>query len=101
MIETHDLTLHCGGAQILHGITMQAIAGEVTCIMGTNSVGKTCLLKALAGTHLRTAGRVVLGGEEVGRVPPQAMAKRGLAVVSQGRRIFPLPTPARATMQTA
>jgi urea transport system ATP-binding protein len=100
LIETHDLTLHYGGAQILHGITMQANAGEVTCIMGTNGVGKTSLLKALAGTHLRTAGRVVLGGEDVGRVPPQAMARKGLAVVPQGRMIFPLLT-VRENMETA
>jgi len=100
MIETHDLTLHYGGAQILHGITMQANAGEVTCIMGTNGVGKTSLLKALAGTHLRTGGRVVLGGEEVGRVPAQMMARKGLAVVPQGRMIFPLLT-VRENMETA
>lgn len=90
MIETQDLTLHHGGAQILHGITMQADAGEVTCIMGTDGVGKTSLLKALAGTHLRTAGRA----------SAQAMAKRGLAVVPQGRMIFPLLT-ARENMETA
>ena len=100
MIETHDLTLHYGGSQILHGITMQANAGEVTCIMGTNGVGKTSLLKALAGTHLRTGGRVVLGGEEMGRVAPQVMAKKGLAVVPQGRMIFPLLT-VRENMETA
>jgi len=100
MIRTHDLTLHYGGAQILHGITMQANAGEVTCIMGTNGVGKTSLLKALAGTHLRTGGRVVLGGEEVGRVPAQMMARKGLAVVPQGRMIFPLLT-VRENMETA
>ncbi len=100
MIETDDLTLHYGGAQILHGISMQANAGEVTCIMGTNGVGKTSLLKALAGTHLRTAGRVVLGGEDIGRVPPQMMARKGLAVVPQGRMIFPLLT-VRENMETA
>jgi urea transport system ATP-binding protein len=100
MIETHDLTLHYGGAQILHGITMQARAGEVTCIVGTNGVGKTSLLKALAGTHMRTAGRIVLGGEEVGRVPPQVMARKGLALVPQGRMIFPLLS-VRENMETA
>jgi len=100
MIETHDPTLHYGGAQILHGITMQANVGEVTCLMGTNGVGKTKLLKALAGTHLRTGGRVVLGGEEVGRVPAQMMARKGLAVVPQGRMIFPLLT-VRENMETA
>lgn len=100
MIETQGLTLHYGGAQILYGIDFVANAGEVTCIMGTNGVGKTSFLKSLAGTHPRSGGKLILGGEEVGRVPPQAMAKRGLAVVPQGRMIFPLLT-VRENMETA
>lgn len=100
MIETENLTLHYGGSQILHGISMQARAGEVTCVMGTNGVGKTSLLKALAGTHPRSGGRVVMAGEAVPVCPPQAMARRGLAVVPQGRMIFPLLT-VRENMETA
>ena len=100
MLKTTGLTLHYGGSQILHGIDFEARAGEVTCIMGTNGVGKTSFLKALAGTHLRSGGTVELGGEAVGRVPPQEMAKRGLAVVPQGRMIFPLLT-VQENMETA
>jgi urea transport system ATP-binding protein len=100
MLKTEGLTLHYGGSQILYGIDMEARAGEVTCIMGTNGVGKTSLLKALVGTHLRSGGKVILDGEDVPRVPPQGMAKRGLAVVPQGRMIFPLLT-VTENMQTA
>lgn len=92
MLKTKDLTLHYGGSQILYGIDMVARAGEVTCIMGTNGVGKTSLLKALAGTHPRSGGQVWLGDDELPRLPPQGMAQRGLAVVPQGRMIFPLLT---------
>ena len=92
MLETRGLTLHYGGSQILHGIDFVARAGQVTCIMGTNGVGKTSFLKALAGTHLRSGGAIILDGEPLGRLPPQAMARRGLAVVPQGRMIFPLLT---------
>jgi urea transport system ATP-binding protein len=100
MLQTKGLTLHYGGSQILYGIDMQARAGEVTCVMGTNGVGKTSLLKALAGTHLRSGGQVILAGEDLPPLPPQAMAKRGLAVVPQGRMIFPLLT-VRENMETA
>lgn len=92
MIETQGLTLHYGGSQILHGIDFQAKAGEVTCIMGTNGVGKTSFLKALAGTHPRSGGTVTLDGESLGKLRPQDMAARGLSVVPQGRMIFPLLT---------
>lgn len=92
MLECQGLTLHYGGSQILHGINLQARAGEVTCVMGTNGVGKTSLMKALAGTHPRSAGRLRLGGEDLGRLPAQAMARKGLAYVPQGRMIFPLLT---------
>ena len=90
MLKTTGLTLHYGGSQILHVIDIEARQGEVTCIMGTNGVGKTSLLKALAGTHLRSGGTVTCNGKDLGRVPPQVMARNGLAYVPQGRMIFPL-----------
>jgi urea transport system ATP-binding protein len=100
MLEVDGLTLHYGQSQILHGIALTARQGEVTCIMGTNGVGKTSLMKALAGTHPRSGGRVVLDGAEVPRLPAQGMAARGLAIVPQGRMIFPLLT-VRENLETA
>jgi urea transport system ATP-binding protein len=100
MLETKGLTLHYGGSQILYGIDMLARAGEVTCVMGTNGVGKTSLLKALAGTHPRSGGSVTMAGEVLPVLPAQGMAKRGLAVVPQGRMIFPLLS-VKENMETA
>ncbi|MGC9417414.1 MAG: urea ABC transporter ATP-binding subunit UrtE [Rhodovulum sp.] len=92
MLKIQGLTLHYGGSQILQGIDLKASAGAVTCVMGTNGVGKTSLLKAIAGTHPRSAGRLELDGEDVPRVPAQGMAQRGVGYVPQGRMIFPLLT---------
>jgi len=92
MLETKGLTLHYGASQILYGIDLVAKAGEVTCIMGTNGVGKTSFFKAVSGTHLRSGGTITLNGQDVPRVPPQGMAARGLGYVPQGRMIFPLLT---------
>jgi urea transport system ATP-binding protein len=92
MLKTTGLTLHYGGSQILHGIDFEAKAGEVTCIMGTNGVGKTSFLKALAGTHPRSGGTLELDGEALGRLPAHDMARRGLSIVPQGRMIFPFLT---------
>jgi urea transport system ATP-binding protein len=84
----------------LYGIDMEARAGEVTCIMGTNGVGKTSLLKAISGTHPRSGGELIFDGESLGKLPPQAMARRGLGYVPQGRMIFPLLT-VQENMETA
>jgi urea transport system ATP-binding protein len=92
MLDVRGLTLHYGGSQILHGIDLTARAGEVTCVMGTNGVGKTSLLKAISGTHPRSAGTVAFDGHELGKVPAHHLAKLGLGYVPQGRMIFPLLT---------
>ena len=77
MLSTTGLTLHYGGSQILHGIDFAAKAGEVTCIMGPNGVGKTSFLKALAATHPRSGGSVTLKDETLGKLRPQDMALEG------------------------
>jgi urea transport system ATP-binding protein len=92
MLKTSGLTLHYGGSQILHGIDMEARAGQVTCVMGTNGVGKTSLLKAISGTHQRSGGSVTLDGENLEIVSATALAIRGIGYVPQGRMIFPLLT---------
>lgn len=92
MLNLTDLTLHYGHSQILHGISMQAELGKVTCIMGTNGVGKTSLIKAISGTHPRSGGRVSLNGHELPVLPSHRMAALGVGYVPQGRDIFPLLT---------
>lgn len=92
MLQTKDLTLHYGGSQILQGIDMEAPEGKVTCVMGTNGVGKTSLLKAIAGAHPRSGGQVWLDGEDLGPLPAQGLAKKGIGYVPQGRDVFPLLT---------
>ncbi len=77
MLSTQGLTLHYGGSQILHGIDFAARAGEVTCILGPNGVGKTSFLKALAGTHPRSGGTVTLNGETLPVLRAEGMARRG------------------------
>lgn len=92
MLKLNDLTLHYGHSQILNGISMQAALGEVTCVMGTNGVGKTSLIKAISGTHPRSGGDVELDGEVLGVLPAHKLAHKGVAYVPQGREIFPLLT---------
>ncbi|MFK7868413.1 MAG: urea ABC transporter ATP-binding subunit UrtE [Roseobacter sp.] len=92
MLRVEDLTLHYGQSQILNGVTLSAKAGEVCCLMGTNGVGKTSLLKAISGTHQRSGGTMVFDAAPVAKLPAHALAKRGVGYVPQGREIFPLMT---------
>ena len=92
MLQIEGLTLHYGGSQILNGIDLSARVGEVTCVMGTNGVGKTSLMKAISGTHPRSGGTYSLDGEAMGRVPSHVLARKGVGYVPQGRDIFPLLT---------
>ncbi len=92
MLNIKDLTLHYGHSQILNGISMDASIGEVTCVMGTNGVGKTSLIKAISGTHPRSGGEVTLDNEALGVLPAHALAHKGIGYVAQGREIFPLLT---------
>lgn len=91
-LNIEGLTLHYGGSQILNGIDLSAKVGEVTCVMGTNGVGKTSLLKAISGTHPYSGGTYQLGGETIGRASAHVLAKKGVGYVPQGRDIFPLLT---------
>lgn len=92
MLIVRNLTLKYGQSQILNGVDLQARQGEVSCLMGTNGVGKTSLLNAIAGTHPRAGGDVSFLGETLGALPAHVMAQKGIAYVPQGREIFPLMT---------
>lgn len=92
MLELSDLTLHYGQSQILNGVSLTAETGKVTCVMGTNGVGKTSLLKAISGTKHRSGGALRLDGETIGRPPAHVLAAKGIGYVPQGRDIFPLLT---------
>lgn len=100
ILRTSGLTLHYGGSQILNGIDIAARRGEITCVMGTNGVGKTSLLKAISGTHAFSGGTLTVNGEEITATTAHAMAQKGVGYVPQGRDIFPLLT-VRENMETA
>ena len=92
MLAVRNLTLHYRQSQILHDVSLDAECGQITCVMGTNGVGKTSLLKAIAGVHPRSGGTITFDGREIAKPRSDELAKAGLAYVPQGREIFPLLT---------
>lgn len=92
MLSIDNISLHYGAAQALRGVSLEARLGEITCVLGRNGVGKTSLLRAIAGHQPTSGGRIEWEGECIDGLPPHMRARRGIALVPQGREIFPLLT---------
>ena len=99
MLSAENINLHYGSSQILYGVSVAAKIGEITCVMGSNGVGKTSLLRVLSGTHPSSGGRYYLASKEVTNSRSDMLAKSGVAYVPQGRLIFPMLT-VRENLQT-
>jgi urea transport system ATP-binding protein len=92
MLAVQNVDLYYGAAQALRSVSLGAAVGKVTCLLGRNGVGKTSLLRAICGLQPIASGSIAFDGEDVSRLPPYERARRGVALVPQGREIFPLLT---------
>ena len=89
MLNIDQLNFAYGGVTALTDVSLNAPAGAITCVMGRNGVGKTTLMQNIMGLLKPASGSITLDGvEQVGR-PASARAKSGIALVPQGRMIFP------------
>jgi branched-chain amino acid transport system ATP-binding protein len=89
LIQTRNLQAFYGDAQALFGIDFALTAGELTAIIGANGAGKSTFLKALTGLIKAPAGAIQFDGKPIGGLPPGEIVKSGLALVPEGRRLFP------------
>lgn len=92
MLSVDNIDLHYGAARALHEVCLTATAGEVTCILGRNGVGKTSLVRAIMGLQPISQGTIRLGDVRIDSMKPHQRARQGIAVVPQGREIFPFLT---------
>ena len=89
MLTVDDLHVSYGAVEALRGLSMTCAAGRITCVIGRNGVGKTTLLRSIMGIQAIDRGGIQLDGRQLGRLPAHARARAGLALVPQGRQIFP------------
>jgi branched-chain amino acid transport system ATP-binding protein len=78
-----------GDSHVLHGVSFALQAGQVLALLGRNGAGKTTCMSTIIGFLQPRAGHIRLFGEEVGRLPTEAIAHKGVGLVPQGRRVFP------------
>ncbi|MBQ0720245.1 MAG: urea ABC transporter ATP-binding subunit UrtE [Gammaproteobacteria bacterium] len=88
MLEIRDIDLHYGASQALKKVSFKAEKGRVSCVMGRNGVGKTSLMRAVAGQQAISSGAIFWEEQDISGLPPYERAKRGIAYVPQGRDVF-------------
>jgi branched-chain amino acid transport system ATP-binding protein len=89
MLELANVHTYYGEVPILHGISLEVKAGSVVALLGRNGMGKTTTVRSIIGFTPPRSGMVRFQGNEIQGLPPYKICQRGLALVPQGRGIFP------------
>jgi branched-chain amino acid transport system ATP-binding protein len=89
LLEVADLDVFYGDFQALFGVSMSVRSGCATALVGANGAGKTTLLRAIAGAQAPASGSVSYGGSDITAAPPHRRVSRGIALVPEGRKLFP------------
>ena len=88
MLSMEGVHAHYGHIHALRGIDVEVQVGEIVTLIGANGAGKSTLMMSLFGSPKASAGRIVFDGEDITRVPTHEIARRGIALVPEGRHIF-------------
>ncbi len=89
ILQMQGLNAHYGDFQALYGVDMHVGAGEVLAIIGSNGAGKTTLMRSITGLMANDAGQITYHGEDISRRRADEVAMRGMAMVPEGRQLFP------------
>jgi branched-chain amino acid transport system ATP-binding protein len=92
VLSVRDLKASYGKVQALRGVDLEVRRGELVTLIGSNGAGKTTTLKAILNLVPRDGGEIDYQGTSTDRVPAHLLARRGIGVVPEGRRIFPFST---------
>ncbi len=92
LLKVEGLHSGYGDLPVLHAVDLEVQEGEVATVVGANGAGKTTLLRTIAGAIPATSGRVSFDGVEISGLPAHRVVATGLALVPEGRRLFPFLT---------
>jgi branched-chain amino acid transport system ATP-binding protein len=89
LLTVESLEVQHGLLRAVREVSIEVEEGETLALVGANGAGKTTLLRALAGAHRPAAGRILFDGDDITRLPAYTRVARGIALVPEGRRLFP------------
>ena len=89
MLHMEGVHAHYGHIHALRGIDVTVQVGEIVTLIGANGAGKSTLMMSLFGKPGASQGRIIFDGEDITKVPTHQISRRGIAIVPEGRRIFP------------
>jgi branched-chain amino acid transport system ATP-binding protein len=88
MLEVEGIHCAYDGVPVVHGVSLNVSQGEIVAIVGANGAGKSTTMKAIAGLHHPTRGRIRFLGQDITQTPGYAMIAKGISYVPEGRRLF-------------
>ena len=89
MLKLDTVSTHYGAVQALDSVSLDVKKGEIATLIGANGAGKTTLMMTICGTPQASSGHVFFEGEDITHLPTNEIVRRGIALVPEGRRIFP------------
>jgi branched-chain amino acid transport system ATP-binding protein len=89
MLEVQGLQAGYGQSQVLFDVALEVRAGEVVTLLGRNGMGKTTTVRAIMGLNPPRGGAIGFRGAALAGLPPEAIARRGIGLVPEGRQVFP------------
>ncbi|MFE8070741.1 ABC transporter ATP-binding protein [Marinobacteraceae bacterium S3BR75-40.1] len=89
MLKLTNVHTHYGKIEALHGVSVEINEGEIVSLIGANGAGKTTLLMTICGDPQASSGQITLRGEDITRKPTAEIMRSDIAIVPEGRRIFP------------
>ena len=89
MLRVENINTYYGTSHILHDVSLEVRDGEIVVLLGRNGVGKSTTLKSIMGIAPSKTGKITLNGEEITRLTPDKIARRGISFIPEDRRIIP------------
>lgn len=89
LLKLENLSVHYGAIEALKNLSLEVHKGEIVSLIGANGAGKTTTLRAISGLERKTSGKILFLGEDLSKVSPSAIVRKGISHIPEGRRIFP------------